>query len=219
MSRRLRDLMAIALLGLCSLSQTHAASPNAKPVPPADSIPLADIDGRFRAEQAWMAHTLERMQELEIVLSKREVLDLFVKTMLGQFPDPDDQESADVLVMDEDPAAYYERAPSAMARRMRLSLESSCKSEAASSIFCGDIHIWFLREVSELGNKSGEGYACTGVYARNKYFSPLSIYRSSGCVPMYCPEGKKLCSVSTERLLAATHEYSPSKPNVPYWIH
>ena len=115
-----------------------------------------------------------------------------------------------VIVADEEPAAFFERAPPRLARRMSSTIAAACKGAAAASLLCSGTRVWYLREVSELGRKTSQGYACAGVYDRNQYFSPHSVYGNSGCVPVDCEVDGKLCAVSTERLLSATSRYGPT---------
>jgi hypothetical protein len=204
MIQRIILVTATALVALGGLKSANAASPEEAP---ATSTASGSHDGQVTVEQARFAEALSQLTPYIDTVTQRQLVDLLAKATLNTSKDKE----VLVYTMYEDPPAYFERAPSGMSARMRLTIDAACKGDAAKAIFCADIQIWYLREISELGDKTMGGYACTGVYARNKYFSSLSIFSNSSCVSMACLKGEDLCRVSTEDLLAATHAYSPTK--------
>jgi hypothetical protein len=111
----------------------------------------------------------------------------------------------EVIVIDEEPAAFFERAPSQLAKRMHTAIARACEQLPSTTLHCSKLGLVYFREVAELGRQTQSGYVCVGedMYLRNKYFSPVSIYTNPTCVAVGCEERKSSCYLSVESLIDA----------------
>src|SRR5688572_1281212 len=89
---------------------------------------------------------------------------------------PEEALDQGIIVIDEEPAAFFERAPRELSRKMRATVRRACEQLPADTLHCTGIGLLFLREVSELGRRTQSGYVCVAedLYLRNRYFAPAS---------------------------------------------
>ena len=113
-----------------------------------------------------------------------------------------------VIIIDEEPEAFFEYASHAFAARMSRGLNDACVNLARPSQFCAGKTLRFLRAVSVYGNKQDYGFACDKetLYARNKYFIPGDIRDSSSCVYIDCLNRDGSCEADRERLAKGDNE-------------
>jgi len=118
----------------------------------------------------------------------------------------------EVIITDEEPAAFFERAPRELSRKMRAAMGRECEHLPSDTLHCTEIELVFLREVSELGNRTQSGYACVGedMYLRNRYFAPASVYSNPTCVPVSCYERDSSCEISADLLKSARRRWAPN---------
>jgi hypothetical protein len=116
----------------------------------------------------------------------------------------------EVIIVDEEPAAFYERAPRDLARKVVSTIRKLCVRLPETTVHCAEIDLLFLREVSELGRRTDNGYVCVAedLYLRNKYFSPASVLSNPSCVPVACYDRRPLCEASAEALVAARRRWA-----------
>jgi hypothetical protein len=110
-----------------------------------------------------------------------------------------------LIVIDEQPEAFFEYAPRALEYRMRRALGKACKSLATPAPFCGVKEVKFLRSVTVYGNKQVYGFACDDrlLYALNKYFTPEDIRGRTTCVYIDCNYSDHHCEADRDGLVKA----------------
>ena len=113
-------------------------------------------------------------------------------------PDADQTqlEEEALIVIDEEPEAFFEYASRSMSDRMNRAVNQACDGLPRSA-FCGGTPLGFLRAVSVYGRKQQYGFACANdkLYARNKYFVPEDIRSRSHCVFVDCTFRGGRCEV------------------------
>jgi hypothetical protein len=118
-------------------------------------------------------------------------------------PDADQTqlEEEALIVIDEEPEAFFEYASRSMSDRMNRALSQACDAVPRSA-FCGSTPLRFLRAVSVYGRKQQYGFACAKdkLYARNKYFVPEDIRTRSHCVFVDCTFRGGRCEVDQVQL-------------------
>ncbi len=151
-----------------------------------------------------------------MVTGTRAVLRFILLTILvlasGAFAaeKPTAEQDDEVIVIDEEPAAFFERAPSQLAKRMHSAIASAYKQLPTTTLHCSKLALVAFREVAELGRRTQSGYVCVGedMYLRNRYFSLTSIYTNPTCIEVGCEERKSSCYVSIESLKGARRRWA-----------
>src|SRR5690349_1274191 len=68
----------------------------------------------------------------------------------------------EVIVIDEEPAAFFVRAPRGLAERMHIAVARACEQLPSTTLHCSKIGLVYFREVAELGRRTQSGYVCVG---------------------------------------------------------
>ena len=93
-----------------------------------------------------------------------------------------------LLIVDEEPEAFFAAATYQIATRMKGALRAFCASTPTPPTLCTSKFVRFLQPISEYGRRKQYGFACEGesLYKRNKYFRPDDIRANSTCMYFGC---------------------------------